>query len=217
MLLSCVVAGAPNISSEAPGPKIEWLFFYKINIMPKGVYKRISLEERMLSHISKDETTGCWVWTGRLDQDGYGQTSDKERTVTAHRAMFEIKNGPITAGMVCGHTCDDKYPKDCKLYRKCCNPDHIRLMTNQENLDRMVELGRSHATAASFKPGQTSGENNIKAKLTGAKVIEIRTKAATAGYGDLNTLATEYGIQYQTLYKIIKGALWNKPEYYPTS
>jgi hypothetical protein len=183
--------------------------------MPKGVYKRKSLEERILSRISKDDVTGCWVFQGTIDKDGYGQISDGDKTRQVHRCMYEIKNGPITPGMVCGHTCDDKYSKDCKNYRKCCNPDHIKLMTNQENLNRMVELGRSHATGGSFTPAQTSGENNIKAKLTGEKVIEIRRKAATAGYGDLNVLAAEYGIQYQTLYKIIKGSLWNKPEYFP--
>ena len=66
-----------------------------------------------------------------------------------------------------------------------------------------------------FKPGQMAGENNVQAKLTGEKVIEIRKRGATAGYGDWPSLAEEYGVQYQTLYKIMKGKLWNKPEFFP--
>ena len=183
--------------------------------MPKGQYERPSLQSRILAQIIKDDITGCWIFQGSIDKDGYGQISDKCRTRNVHRCMYEIEHGSPPKGFVVGHLCDDKYPNDCKLYRQCCNPTHLRLMTTKENMGRMVELGRSVVTVGSFQPEMTSGENNVKAKLTGEKVKEIRKKAKTAVYGDLNLLAEEYGIKYQTLYKIVKGLLWNKPEFYP--
>ena len=184
--------------------------------MPKGVYDRKSLEERILERTFEDKTTGCWVYQGHIDKDGYGQVSDGSRTRQVHRCMYEITNGPIQEGLKAGHLCDDKYPKDCILYRKCCNPDHIKPMTNKENIDRGYALGRATATSGSFTSAQTCGENNVKAILTGEKVIEIRKRGSTAGYGDWGSLADEFGVQYQTLYKIMKGTLWNKPEYFPS-
>ena len=185
------------------------------NQMPKGVYDRKPLEERILERTSKDEATGCWVYQGYIDKDGYGQVSDGYRTRHAHRCMYEIKHGAIPEGLLAGHLCDEKYPADCKLYRRCCNPDHIKPMTSAENSQRASTLNRLPMPPCAFKPGQTGGENNVKAKLTGAKVIEIRKKGATAAYGDWSVLAEEYGVQYQTLYKIMKGKLWNKPEFFP--
>ena len=183
--------------------------------MPKGVYDRKPLEERILERTSKDETTGCLVWNGLLDKDGYGQISHGCKTVRTHKIMYELKHGAIPEGLIAGHLCDEKYPTDCKLYRRCCNPDHIKPMTTSENIQRASNLGRLVVTSGAFKPGQTGGENNVKAKLTGEKVIEIRKRGATAGYGDWPSLAEEYGVQYQTLYKIMKGKLWNKPGFFP--
>jgi hypothetical protein len=184
--------------------------------MPKGVYDRQPIEDRILEQISEDEITGCWVWNGHLDKDGYGQTSDRCRTRQVHRVMYELKKGAVPTGSLVGHLCDDKYPKDCKNYRKCCNPEHLVAMTNKENTQRASELGRLKITSGAFTTNKTGGENNIKAKLTAEKVIEIRTKGSKAGYGDWPKLAEEYGVQYQTLYKIMKGKLWNKPIYFPT-
>jgi len=180
--------------------------------MPKGVYDRQSVEERILAQVTKDETTGCWVWNGLLDKDGYGQISDNCKTVRTHKRMYELNNGVIPKGMIAGHMCDDKYPNDCKNYRKCCNPEHIKPMTNKENIKRASELGRLKITSGAFTPTQTGGENNIKAKLTAEQVIELRRKSSTKTAAEL---AEEYGIQYQTAYKILKGILWNKPDYFP--
>ena len=213
---SSVLADLRNISSEDLGLKKLTTSIIIKSIMPKGQYDRKSLEERVSALISKNETTGCWVFQGNIDKDGYGQISDKSKTVQVHRAMYIAKNGAIPAGHIAGHLCDDKYPADCKEYRKCCNPEHIRPMTTKENIQRAVTLGRYVVSSGAFKKGQQSGENNTKSKLTGLMVLEIRTKLKDdKNYGDLRKMAEEYGIQYQTIYKISKGQLWDKPEFYP--
>jgi hypothetical protein len=78
--------------------------------------------------------TGCWNWTGALNEDGYGQETVKAShtksglsSVKAHRMMYQKKYGPIPAGLVLDHKCRNT---------KCVNPDHLEPVTNAENVRR---------------------------------------------------------------------------------
>lgn len=66
------------------------------------------------------DANGCWLWTGRLDRDGYGANSP-------HRAAWEYFRGQIPAGLQTDHLC---------RVRSCCNPDHLELVTPRENTMR---------------------------------------------------------------------------------
>lgn len=63
----------------------------------------------------------CWVWTGRLDDAGYGRTPN---SVQAYRFVYRILVGPIPTGMTLDHVCRDK---------RCVNPDHMEIVTTGEN------------------------------------------------------------------------------------
>jgi hypothetical protein len=112
------------------------------------------------------------------------------------------------------HSCDNK---------SCCNPEHLRLGTPQENAIEAVERvrvikpkerkreGNYAATAGSFQPGHGAGENNTTAKLTWDDVREIRRrKAAGLKYGELKKMAEEYDIAYITIQKIVGNQLWKE-------
>lgn len=72
--------------------------------------------------------TGCWLWLGALDRDGYGHISVGRKTNTgAHRAAYEAFVGPIPTGMVIDHRC---------RVRCCVNPDHLEPVTPRENVLR---------------------------------------------------------------------------------
>lgn len=76
--------------------------------------------------------SGCWEWSGgRNPVSGYGQTPEN---VAAHRVAWEIANGPIPDGQWVLHKCDN---------RPCCNPDHLMLGTQADNIADMKAKGRA--------------------------------------------------------------------------
>lgn len=89
---------------------------------------------------------GCWLWTGAL-RKGYGairapQRHDPARpTLGAHRVAYEVFVGPIPDGLLVCHRCD---------VRACCNPDHMFLGTQSDNMLDMYtkRRGRSKLTAS---------------------------------------------------------------------
>jgi hypothetical protein len=178
--------------------------------MPKGVYDRTPMEERILSACSRDETTGCLRYIHRLDKDGYGQISHESKTRRVHKVAWELKHGPVPDGMCLIHLCDDKYPKGSKDYRACCEPTHLKVGTLKENSQRMKELGR---WAGGSKPGDGKGGANANAKLTDEDYEEIlrirrehnkRDKPLMELYAEL---AEAYQVSVVTIQKIVGGKL----------
>ena len=108
-------------------------------------------DDLMLAYIKSRlvvDANGCWLWQGFIHPDsvlksgprtgdvvrgGYGKTSYRGRSQPVHRVMWTILRGaPPPKIQVC-HTCD---------VRHCCNPDHLWLGTNQQNIQDMVNKGR---------------------------------------------------------------------------
>lgn len=81
-----------------------------------------------------DEVTGCWLWQGRLDPSGYGRFGGGY----AHRAVVQaFTELPLPKGMTVDHECHNADPgcdpASCQ-HRRCCNPDHLRLVSHRENV-----------------------------------------------------------------------------------
>ena len=70
----------------------------------------------------------CWPFLGSTMGAGYGQMPTNPVTRLAHRWSYWYFIGPIPKGKVIMHSCD---------VRLCCNPLHLRLGTQQENLQDM--------------------------------------------------------------------------------
>ena len=78
----------------------------------------------------------CWPWQSRSRHPhGYGvfRLPMHAGTVKAHRFAWEVVNGEIADGMVLRHTCDNP---------PCCNPNHLVLGTQADNIADMHERGR---------------------------------------------------------------------------
>jgi hypothetical protein len=64
---------------------------------------------------------------------GYGAVSVNGVKTRAHRLAYELSNGPIPAGKMILHSCDN---------RRCVNPAHLRPGTAQENWEDALTRGR---------------------------------------------------------------------------
>lgn len=93
----------------------------------KGLPKRFIQGHHTTLPVSRgyhaNTETGCWDWIGPLDRYGYGRKGNDK----AHRYVYELLRGPIPAGMVLHHRCEN---------RRCVNPAHLEPLTNTENIRR---------------------------------------------------------------------------------
>lgn len=94
----------------------------KLPPLPKS-----SVEDRFWPKVDKTSSPkGCWLWTAGRCQKGYG-TFRNGKMQKAHRYSYELLVGPIPPELpFLDHMCYNT---------SCVNPDHLRPVTNQQNLE----------------------------------------------------------------------------------
>lgn len=99
------------------------------------------------------DDNGCWIWKLRLDKDGYGQISVKNRKRGAHRVSYETFVGEVPEGLVIDHLC---------RVRACVNPEHLEAVTDEVNRERGEWFIAVNAAKTHCKNGhELSGDNLI--------------------------------------------------------
>lgn len=110
---------------------------------------------RLLANMVVDES-GCWLWQGYTQDNGYGYISGGRRAarLLVHRASYEAFIGPIPDGLQVDHTCHN--PENCPpgpscMHRRCVNPEHLEAVTPGVNTLRSggpsaVNARRTHCT-----------------------------------------------------------------------
>lgn len=89
-----------------------------------------------LQRLIATNETGCWEWQGRLNSNGYGwaQRGPGHKPRVVHRIIWEhTHNEPVPSGMQLDHLCRN---------RRCCNPDHMEVVTASENTKRQDHHNR---------------------------------------------------------------------------
>lgn len=69
-------------------------------------------------------TDDCWLWTGPFSGGGYVQFYYKGKKEVAHRVVWKIFVDDLTSTWQLDHLCRT---------RNCVNPDHLEVVTPQEN------------------------------------------------------------------------------------
>lgn len=150
--------------------------------------------DRFWSKVDKSAgADACWPWTRCVSTWGYGQFSVRGRYVTTHRFAWELTNGPIPHGAgyhgtVVMHSCDN---------RRCCNPAHLSLGTQQDNIADRDAKGRQNRPV---------GSRNGRARFTEAQVVAIREECAAGALGD--DLAVKYGLSGSAMSYLLSGKSW---------
>lgn len=137
----------------------------------------------------------CWMWKASKNKKGYGNFyvsigNSKDKHILAHRMAYILWNhlNEIPDGLQVLHRCDNP---------SCCNPAHLFLGTNQDNMNDMMQKGRR---------GDKSGEHNSQAKLTSEDVFLMRNMRKMGM--TYEKIAIEFGLHLSTVADICNGKSW---------
>ena len=186
-----------------------WRFLKK-----NGPYRKPMLE-RLFAYVDKNgpviypHLSPCWIWTGTKSTYGYGAfyfwgSGGKWTMRVAHRIMWQLYNGPIPEGFWVLHTCDNP---------PCCNPDHLFLGTQEDNMRDMAQKGRGAIgekngtyTHPESRLVRVRGENMPNHKLTWEKVANIRQKYKNGA--TRAALGREYKVSSTAIFHIVHNNKW---------
>jgi hypothetical protein len=161
--------------------------------------KRPELDRLIAKLDMSDGTDACWPWTGYRTPRGYGLTSiqpdGKRGTRSAHRAIYQAINGDIPTGMVVRHVCDNP---------PCCNPDHLRIGTQADNMADRQERGAGYGRG---------NDSPTAVQLNDETVAAIRDeyRPSVKGRGQ-HALAQRFGLSRTTVQRIVtKSNRWAEP------
>ncbi len=145
---------------------------------------RANLEARYWPKVDRRAADECWEWKAKaVHSYGYGRmTAGRHVHLKAHQIGWALKNGPIPEGMSILHRCDNP---------KCCNPDHLFLGTQLDNMGDAKRKGRMS------KPPVRFGEAHHNAKRRDDQIAAIRADKRSA-----SKVALDYGVGASTIYRV---------------
>ena len=129
---------------------------------------------------------GCMHWRVGTNPEIYPAVSVHGVRRSAHRVSYAIFVGEIPDGLYVCHTCDN---------RRCVNPAHLYLGTQQDNMADCVRKRRS-----------TFGERHPLAKLTESQVMEIFSLRGLVGNEEIGR---RFGVTGAHISAIHLGKVWS--------
>lgn len=131
---------------------------------------RPPFEERFWRKVIK-RPTGCWEWIGGRSRLGYGHTWKDGKPALAHRASWEMTNGPIPGDLPLDHLCRNA---------SCVNPEHLEPVTQAENV-RRGDAGKHWAAKTHCPQGHPYDEINT-IRYNGRRICRSCQMAAKRRY-----------------------------------
>lgn len=145
--------------------------------------------EDIWKSVNKKGDDGCWEWVGYKNKDGYGRMKVDYKMYHVHRIVYELTYGPIPDGLLICHRCNN---------RSCCNPNHLYLGTQKDNMEQCVFEGR---LKTSF------GEKHGQSKLNEKDVKKIKELYNTKNYSQ-RCLGKLFNISHSEISRIINNQVW---------
>lgn len=151
-----------------------------------GIQNRKPIESRFWKYLRITDT-GCWEWQRGLSEQGYGKLYWNGERYT-HRIVWILCWGDIPEGLCVCHHCDNP---------PCCNPLHLFLGTDADNLDDMRKKGRWWVPV---------GEDSAPAKMKTVQILDIIRRREEGV--PVKVLAEEFSLNPSTISKIALRKRW---------
>lgn len=154
-----------------------------------------TLQERFWSKVDMSGgPDACWPWTKGLKSSGYGQfrVAMGESPRVASRVAWALTFGD--AGMFSVlHRCDNP---------PCCNPAHLFLGTQQDNMDDMLAKGRGGQIGC---PDVAAFVERVR-RLSDDDIREARR--ARANGETFRSIGKRFGVAHSTIVRLVNGQHW---------
>jgi hypothetical protein len=150
-------------------------------------------KRRFWEKVTPEPNSGCWLWAGSTQSNGYGQFQHGGRRdfaiLRAHRVSYflslglepRLQSSDMKTSVVM-HSCDN---------RSCVNPGHLSIGTASRNQLDCLSRGR-----------------RAQAKLSIGDVAEIRLRLAAGETG--RALSDEYGVSGTQISNIKHRRSWSE-------
>jgi hypothetical protein len=148
--------------------------------------------EMFWRHVVAGHPDECWEWKGARSSApwDYGQVMCDGKQWSAHRLSYTLYRGQIPEGIKVCHSCDNP---------PCCNPNHLFLGTQADNMEDMEKKGR---------PSKGIGRHNAKFTEDGVRTIRrLVAEGVTQG-----SLARRYGVTKGAISHIVNRLNWKHVE-----
>lgn len=176
---------------------------------------RQSSVERFWSRVDRQGPGECWPWLASRFKDGYGQFRLGSHS-RAHRISWTLTFGDIPPGLCVLHRCDNP---------ACCNPAHLFLGTNLDNVADMIAKGRNATGDRNgsrlhperllrgdrhpnrLRPERVPrGVKNKNSKLTESDIRAIRN--AVASGESQASVALKFGVHQTCVSAVVRLLTW---------
>lgn len=151
--------------------------------MPRKFQRNI--QRTFWARIDRRGDDECWPWLGYRNKKGYGRCFvwvGDINYVAPHRASWAIHRGH-PGDMQVLHRCDNP---------PCCNPRHLFLGTNTDNVKDRVSKGRTQRGATHFL----------------ARLTEDDVRAMRAATGSTASIARRFGVSHGTARAVLTWRTW---------
>lgn len=147
----------------------------------------------------------CWLWQGKIDVDGYGSYRGFGTNTKAHRIAMGLHLGrelvsptrQLNKGEVARHSCDN---------RACCNPFHILLGTQLDNIRDREARGKT--SKGEGRPASKLKEEDIRQiRKLFQKIPKGTPRWKGWDYG-ASGLGRRFGVDASVIQQIVDGRIW---------